>query len=373
MAEILDPSIVSAFAKNPELLRSARVQKSENDLALLPTAETALFVLAGDDFLKRAELSHCFDPDHLFYKESVLDLGTVTTGESSYNGVISITPFFRDLFLYGQSKPPRFSAAFPAELISSKLDWPDMILNPDTAEMLDEAKAFVLDYHTMSRELNLWKHSRPGCRLLFFGESGTGKTLAATLLGKELKRDVYRVDLSAVVSKYVGETSQRLEALLTTAERKNWVLFFDEGDALFGQRSNAGDEHTSTSHYANQEIAFLLQRIEHFDGIIIVATNLVKNIDDAFIRRFEVSVNFRIPDAERQVMVWQRNLSPLLPLANEALLPGLIKNYSLAPASIIKIIQRMYILSRKKQLSQVQSSDLERCIKDEYVRYLGRK
>ena len=133
---------------------------------------------------------------------------------------------------------------------------------------------------------------RPGYRSLFYGPPGTGKTMTACLLGKSTGRDVYKVDLSLVVSKYIGETEKNLARVFDQAQHKGWILFFDEADALFGKRSETRDAH---DRYANQEVSFLLQRIETFDGIAILASNQRENLDDAFTRRFESIIYFPMP------------------------------------------------------------------------------
>lgn len=130
---------------------------------------------------------------------------------------------------------------------------------------------------------------KKGSLVLFSGPTGTGKTLAATVIANELKRPIYKVNLSMVVSKYIGETEKNLEQLFTEAENKKWILFFDEADALFGKRTEVKDAHDK---YANIETAFLLQRIEDYEGLLILATNRKNNIDDAFLRRFRYVVDF---------------------------------------------------------------------------------
>ena len=126
-------------------------------------------------------------------------------------------------------------------------------------------------------------------RVLFHGSSGTGKTLTAGLLGKELSRDVYKIDLSAVVSKDIGETEKNLELLFARAEEKGWILFFDEADALFGKRTDVRDAHDK---YANLEVSYLLQRIEDYNGLVILAMNMKNNLDDAFVRHFDAILEF---------------------------------------------------------------------------------
>lgn len=128
-------------------------------------------------------------------------------------------------------------------------------------------------------------------KMLFIGAPGTGKKTLASLIGQQLGIDVYKIDLSMVVSKYIGETEKNLELLFARAEDKGWILFFDEADALFAKRSNVRDAH---DRYANQEIAYLLQRIENYNGVVILTTNMKNNIDEAFKRRFQTIISFPV-------------------------------------------------------------------------------
>ena len=141
------------------------------------------------------------------------------------------------------------------------------------------------------KEWGLESRIKPGYRALFYGPSGSGKTFTATLLGKEVGKDVFCVDLSMVVSKFIGETEKNLSHVFEVAENKDWILFFDEADALFGKRTNVKDSH---DRYANQEVAYLLQRVENYRGLVILSTNFKSNIDEAFARRFQVMVPFRM-------------------------------------------------------------------------------
>lgn len=144
-----------------------------------------------------------------------------------------------------------------------------------------------------------------GISVLFAGESGTGKTLAAEVLASELKLDLYRIDLSAVVSKYIGETEKNLRRMFDSAEQGGAILFFDEADALFGKRSEVRDSH---DRYANIEINYLLQRMEAFRGLAILATNMKTALDTAFLRRLRFIVNFPFPGAKERRRIWERAL-----------------------------------------------------------------
>ena len=178
-----------------------------------------------------------------------------------------------------------------------------------------------------------------GLKVLFAGESGTGKTMAAQVLAAELGMELFRVDLATVVSKYIGETEKNLERIFTAADGSNAILFFDEADALFGKRSEVGDSH---DRYANIEVAYLLQRMEAYPGAVILATNFKRNIDDAFIRRLDFVIDFPFPEADDRRRIWRLLLPEEAPVAEDVdidflatqfkLSGGAIRNCSLAAA-----------------------------------------
>ncbi len=343
----------------------------ESDEFPLPSGETALWLLGGSSPNTRIKYHHLFDTNHFFYRKSVIELGSHSTGDSPYGGVLSLSRTYRDLFLYNEFRLPRFSTEFPAHLLSTPLEWDDLILMPSTSETLEDVKITLRQHDKLCNEWNLGNVMRPGCRVLLYGDSGQGKTLTAALLGKLLNRNVYRVDIAASVSKYIGETNQRLEALFNTAENKDWILFFDEGDALLGQRQQGGGENAS-SHYANQEVAFLLQRIETFNGIIVVATNLRSNIDYAFQRRFDTAAQFKALDTERQLLVWNRFWPKKhLEFAQGTDLELLIKRHGLSPASIINVIRRIASHMAERNGNIVEQTMLQRFIQDEEFKYKG--
>jgi AAA+ superfamily predicted ATPase len=173
-----------------------------------------------------------------------------------------------------------------------------------------------------------------GLNVLFAGASGTGKTMAAGILARELGRDLYRVDLSIVVSKYIGETEKQLSLIFREAKSSNAMLFFDEADALFGKRSEVKDAH---DRYANVEIAYLLQKMEEYEGIVILATNLRRNMDEAFSRRMHHVVEFPFPDAEHREKIWRSILPPAAPIAGDINFGFLARQFELAGGSIRNI------------------------------------
>lgn len=181
--------------------------------------------------------------------------------------------------------------------------WDDLVLPTDQQDQLRELVSRYRHRRRVHEEWGFTSTASTGVIALFAGPSGTGKTLAAEVLAGDLGLDLYRVDLSSVVSKYIGETEKNLERIFTAAAAADLVLFFDEADALFGKRSEVSDAH---DRYANIEVAYLLQRLERHEGLVVLATNLQRNIDAAFTRRISVAVDFPAPDEAQRLAIWRR-------------------------------------------------------------------
>ena len=182
-----------------------------------------------------------------------------------------------------------FNADFPIQQVETTYEWDDLILPEQTMTQINELLAWLKQRKTLLDKWDMNKKLKLGHRVLFHGPPGTGKTLTAGLLGKYTGRDVYKIDLSAIVSRFIGETEKNLANLFAKAKNKDWILLFDEADALFGKRTTVQDSH---DRFANQEVSYLLQRIEDYHGVVILASNSTVNIDDVFIRRFHASVHF---------------------------------------------------------------------------------
>jgi SpoVK/Ycf46/Vps4 family AAA+-type ATPase len=193
-------------------------------------------------------------------------------------------------------------AALATHLIP-RYTFDDIVLPSDKLCQLKEICKAVENRSKVHEEWGFGAKSSRGkaIGLLFSGPSGTGKTMAAEILAKELELDLYKIDLSTVVSKYIGETEKNLSRIFSEAETSNSILFFDEADALFGKRSEVRDAH---DRYANIEINYLLQRIEEFDGVVVLASNLRRNMDEAFVRRFYATIEFPFPSANDRRRIW---------------------------------------------------------------------
>jgi hypothetical protein len=337
--------------------------RGKNFRGFLPTGETALFLLAGEEAEKRLEVLHFFSEDHTFAKKRILWLEEVPEGEPRLSGRIILSQEYVDLFITGKAAAPRFSMTFPAQRIETGLEWNDLVLHPDTVQQIKELETWVKYGETLMDDWGMRRKLKPGYRALFHGPPGTGKTLTASLLGKYTGKDVYRIDLSMVVSKYIGETEKNLANLFAKAENKDWILFFDEADALFGKRTNVRDAHDK---YANQEVSYLLQRVEYYDGLVILATNFKSNIDDAFSRRFQSIIYFPAPGVEERLKLWQKSFPPKVQLGSDINLPSIAQKYELTGAEIINIIQFACLRALDRNDKQLLFQDLLEGIRKEF-------
>jgi len=221
--------------------------------------------------------------------------------------------------------------------ITPRYGWDDLILPPEQVAVLREIVNMVDQQPTVLEE---WAMGRKltaglGIAILFSGPPGTGKTMAAEVMAGQLGLDLYKIDLSTVVSKYIGETEKNLERIFTEAERSNAILFFDEADALFGKRSEVSDSH---DRYANIEISYLLQRMEVYNGITILATNLRANLDEAFGRRLQFALDFPFPDEVDRLRIWETLFPPTVPRAANVNFKLLADRFKLAGGNIRNII-----------------------------------
>ena len=240
----------------------------------------------------------------------------------------------------------------------------DLVLPTDQSAQITELIARCRLRSTVYQEWGFSPLPSTGVVALFSGPSGTGKTLAAEVLAGELGLDLYKIDLSSVVSKYIGETEKNLERIFQAASAGELVLFFDEADALFGKRSEVSSAH---DRYANVEVAYLLQRLETYQGIVVVATNLQRNIDDAFLRRISVAVDFEAPDEPHRKLIWQQAFPATAPVEDLDLdflarqfriTGGIIRNAALGAAFLAaaddgKVTMERVVLAIKREFQKL--------------------
>jgi AAA+ superfamily predicted ATPase len=336
--------------------------RGTNHRGLLPTGETAQFILAGDDLEKRLELLHLLMEGKLV-KENILSLEAVKEGEPVMSGRLVLSEEWLSKTLLGKEIPPRFGPDFPAKLITTKMDWNDLIINSKTTQQIQDIKVWLDNHKALLHDWGMSKKIKAGYRALFYGPPGTGKTLTASLLGKEFGKDVYRIDLSQIVSKYIGETEKNLEKIFIKAEHKDWILFFDEADALFGKRSNVQSAHDK---YANQEVSYLLQRVEDFPGLIILASNYKTNIDNAFVRRFNAIIHFPMPGHQERFELWNNSKPLQAAFENDTDIWNIAVKYELSGSAIMNIIHYASLQALNKKTNILSRETLLEGIKREY-------
>ncbi|WP_205504337.1 ATP-binding protein [Rufibacter psychrotolerans] len=312
--------------------------KGTNHRGILPTGETALFVLAGENVEKRLKVQELLSHTGPLGQNGFLRLEAVKPGEPVMSGRLLLDEEVVEQLTLGKVSPPRFSTEFAAELLTTEQDWTDLILNEHTRCQVQEILTWLQHNDTLLYSWGMRKKIKPGYRTLFYGPPGTGKTLTATLLGKHTGLDVFRIDLSQMVSKYIGETEKNLARIFDKAQHKKWILFFDEADALFGKRTNVRD---ALDRYANQEVSYLLQRIETYAGVVILASNMKSNLDEAFLRRFHSVIHFPKPSAAERLVIWKNSLPKQLKLAKQVELESIAQKYELTGAGILNVVQRV--------------------------------
>ncbi len=262
-----------------------------------------------------------------------------------------------------------------AERIDPVAAWDDLVLPPAQHSTLHQIAAHLRQRIRVYEDWGFARHGARGLGVsaLFCGESGTGKTLAAEVLANELELDLYRIDLSAVVSKYIGETEKNLRRVFDAAEDSGAILLFDEADALFGKRSEVKDSH---DRYANIEISYLLQRMEAYRGLAVLTTNMKTALDRAFQRRLRFIVNFPFPDSELREAIWRRAFPPQVPrkeldyikLARLNLPGGNIRNIALNAAFLAAEAGSPVGMAHLLQAAQSEGSKLERPLADAETR-----
>jgi predicted DNA-binding protein YlxM (UPF0122 family) len=329
--------------------------KGKTHVGFIPTGETAIFILAGSSLEQRFKVLEILSTDHIFYKEQILTLENNESNEPFLSGVLSLSIEYLNLFTHGNQNKPDYNSNFPAKLIQTNLNWSDLIVSDEVIRELEELKDWMIHGEDL---MNLWglkKNIKQGYRVLFYGPPGTGKTLTACLLGKFSNKDVYRIDLSLVVSKFIGETEKNLGKIFDQAVNKEWILFFDEADALFGKRTQTS---SSNDRYANQEVSYLLQKIEDFPGIIILATNLKANLDEAFARRFQNMIYFNMPNSTQRNLLWRNAFSNFSRFDDDVKFDEIADKFEISGGAITNVVRYCSLKAFKRENKTITNEDI---------------
>jgi SpoVK/Ycf46/Vps4 family AAA+-type ATPase len=339
---------------------------NDNGRLFYPTIQTVQYILGGDSISQRLKVLDYFGSDSVLVKDEIIVFSGSAYDHTPANSQITVHQEAFNMIVFGSELLPKMSNDFPAEQLHTRRSWTDLILPQNTLQELQSIEAWYHSRQILMEDWDMQKKLKPGFRVLFYGDPGTGKTLAASLLGKYTNRPVFRVDVSMLVSKYIGETEKQLAKLFDKAENKNWILFFDEADAIFGKRTNVRDAHDK---YANQEVSYLLQRIETFSGLIILASNFKNNMDKAFTRRFHSCIKFNNPKHEERLRIWQHNLPEQLQL-QDIDLEQIAERYELTGSNIMNVIQDVSLkaIALKDPDYKVSVEMLLESIKKEYMK-----
>lgn len=329
----------------------------------VPTLQTVVYLLGGED-LSAMLYNHLFLLEKAtLIHEQLITLSPVSTSEDNTNmrnHAIQLAPEYVDYIISGKKPRPDFGRAFPATLITTGLDWEHLVVKPAIRTELERIMRWEKNRVELFSKTGPKFNSSFTC--LFHGPPGGGKTLAVQLLGKKLGIDVFRIDLSMVVSKYVGETEKNLAYLFDRAKGKNWILFFDEADALFGKRTDISD---SKDKWANLEMSYLLQRMEEHNGLTFLASNFKNNIDNAMTRRFQSVVFFNRPGKEERKDLWKKLLPPPF-LYNPELNFERLSKYELTGGNIINIIRAVCLEAVARDSEMIDSQDMAEAITREF-------
>jgi len=302
-----------------------------------PTLRTAIYLLSGGDSLKFVYYQNILRSNNRLFTEQIVNLYSVGEHHNYLpDSLIQLDSAYVDYLFAGEI--PRLDSGnnFPAKLLETNKTFEDLVLKESAKKQLEPALNYVKVQQKLYANNEVGNKIKKGFVLLLHGPPGTGKTLTASIIGNELKTQVYQIDSSLVVSKYIGETEKNLERVFKRLEGKNCILFFDEADAMFGKRTEVQD---SKDRYANQGVSYLLQRMEKFDGLIILATNYEKNFDDAFKRRILTKIHIGRPGVEERIKLWSNALPDGYSYQSKKLVEALSKHFDFTGANIAVVVK----------------------------------
>lgn len=329
----------------------------------VPTFKTVLFLLSEEDSLTTSFCRLALNKESKLFKEQVITMNNLRLShdENMLTQVPMLAAEYVHFFKTSQKPRPDFGKAFPASLVTTAMNWDDLVLPEATIAELE----FIKEWMKSGKKLiSLDERANKSFPCLFYGPPGTGKSLAAKLIGKEFGKDVFRIDLSMIVSKYIGETEKNLAYLFNRAEGKDWILFFDEADALFGKRTAIGD---AKDKWANLEMSYLLQRMEEYTGLTILATNFRNNLDPAMIRRFQAMIHFPRPEHKERELLWNK-LIPAYFKYDPSIHPEKLARYEFTGANIANIIKGACLDAISTNTSILSADALVRGIKREFTK-----
>jgi hypothetical protein len=319
-----------------------------------PSVKTFFFLIAGDNEQDYTEQWYILTEENKLVRKQIIYFPEIGGGEERLlTSRLKVASEYFNHILFGKAPYLEFSTDFPVKLLTTDQEWEDLIVEPHVIDQLED----FIDWYEQKPSINHRDPSvKEGYLALFYGPPGTGKTMTAALLGRRCNLPVYRIDVSLIVSKWVGETGKNIKKLFEKVKQRECILFFDEADSLFGARTGVDD---AQDKYANQEVATLLMEIEEYKGMCILATNLEKNIDRAFRRRLQSQILFERPNASLRRRLWEQYLPNGFELHEHIDLDKVAKRMDVTGANIRNIYKmcaakssrrKDYIINGNKEL-----------------------
>ncbi|MTI21819.1 ATP-binding protein [Fulvivirga sp. RKSG066] len=360
------PSSLMPLWANEQLIYWAGGRKEKEQVSIVPTLRTVLFLLSGLNATKRAFYYDQLVSSRLFKEQIfITQLGSM---DSLENQMIKLSDEYYRWLMNGKKVSIGVSADFPAVLLETNQKFEDLVHKQSVLDQLESLTDFVQSQQTLYDHDDFARKVKPGYVSMLYGPPGTGKTMTVAVLGRKLGLDVYAVDLSRVVSKYIGETEKNLEKIFDRLEGKRCILFFDEADALFGKRTEVKD---ARDRYANQEVAYLLQKIERFPGLVILASNYNQNLDNAFKRRILTSIFIPPPAENEREILWKKALPDNFKYETDQLPIDLANSYQLTGANISNIIKLACLKATRDKTNLLTKSTVAPFIKLEQNKEKG--
>lgn len=348
---------------------------SHRHSGFLPTFETALFLLTGGDTNLKLAMLPILQAGSILIDHWILDMDACSSQSDGTTNTTSSLPYsseplrLSDRMLGLLRDDARFTMTvpqgIPAILLETALNWEDLIVTESTSHGIEQVFSWLEHRQKLSNLPGLGKHLKPGYTAMFHGPPGTGKTLTAGLIGKRAGMPVVAVDLSQLVSKYIGETEKNLNRMFIEAERRGWILFFDEADAIFGKRTQVS---SSNDRHANTETAFLLQRLESFAGLVILASNLPANIDEAYLRRFQSMIHFPAPDVKMRQALY-KNCIGTMEIPEGLDLPDIAKRFEVTGATITSAMRYAWLQAFANDHDHFTAHDLMEGLRTELAKH----
>ncbi|EAY26521.1 ATP-binding protein [Microscilla marina] len=308
----------------------------------IPTLRTLFFLLSGSDLQDQFYHHLSFTHQHVLFEHNIMKIEADGRKERAFDEdllyqAIKLTDAHLKYFLGDPAPTLDSDLDFPATLLQTNKTFDDLVLPDKIIKQLHGPMNYIRNYEKLMQKEDTGGKIKPGYVILLYGKPGTGKTMTASVMGNYLGIEVYYLNLSRVVSKYIGETEKNLEKVFNRLEKKLCILFVDEADALFGKRTEVKD---SKDRYANQEVAYLLQRVERFSGVVILATNHDENMDEAFTRRILTHIHVPLPDTNACRLLWERSIPASFKYEYKALPQQLGDEFALTGGNISNIIKQ---------------------------------